>query len=226
MLLQPGDPLVRHVLGEVIFLVVRRLDGGGVFHEARLPLRGFTGEEAVEVLEAVTRRPIGERPHRRGLVGGRVVPFAEGGGLVAVVLQDLGNRRGSHRHDAGVAVPIHRALGDGAAADALVIAPGEQRGARGRTDRGGVKTVVADAFVAQFRKRRRVGEAAERVRHAEAGIVDQHDEHVRRVLWADGPVRRGACGWIPATSAPPCWRKASAETAARSRRPEWRQRPR
>ena len=182
MLLQPGDPLVRHVFGEVILLIVRRLDGGGVLHEARLPLRGFTGQEAVEVLEAVACGPIGERPHRRGLVGGRVVPFAEGGGLVAVVFQNLGHRRGSLRHDAGVAVPIHRTLGDGAAADALVIAPGEQRRAGGRTDRGGVEAVVADAFVAELRKRRRVRETAEGVRHAEAGVVDQHDEHVRRTL--------------------------------------------
>ena len=182
MLLQPGDSLVGHVLGEMIFLVVRRLDGGGVLHEARFPLRGFAGEEAVEILEAVARRPIGERPHRRRLVGGRVVPFAEGGGLVAVILQDLGNRRGSHRHDARVAVPIHRALGDRAAADALMVAPGEQRRARGRTDRGGVKPVVADAFVAQPGKRRRVRETAKGIRHAEARIINENDEHVGRVL--------------------------------------------
>ena len=31
------------------------------------------------------------------------MPFAEGRGLVAVILQDFRNRRGSHRHDAGVA---------------------------------------------------------------------------------------------------------------------------
>ena len=55
MLLQPGDRLVGHVLGEVIFLVVRRLDRRGVLDEPRLPLRGLAGEEAVEVIEAVTR---------------------------------------------------------------------------------------------------------------------------------------------------------------------------
>ena len=222
MLLQPGDPLVRHVLGEVILLVVRRLDGGGVFHEARLPLRGFAGEEAVEVLEAVACGPIGERPHRRRLVGGRVVPFAEGGGLVAVVLQNLGHRRGSLRHDAGVAVPIHRALGDGAAADALMIAPGEQRRARRRTDRSGVEAVVADAFVAQLRKRRRVREAAKGVRHAEARVVNQHDEHVRRILRQAIRLDAAFVDGLLQASAPPCWRKAPAGTAARSRHRAWR----
>ena len=33
-----------------------------------------------------------------------------------------------------------------------------------------------------LRKRRRVGEAAEGIRHAEAGVVNQHDEHVGRIL--------------------------------------------
>ena len=148
MFLQPGNPLGGHVLGEVIFLIVRRLDRRGVFHKSRLPLRGFAREEAVEIIEAVARGPIGEWPHGGRLVGGRVVPFTKGGGLVAVVLQHLGNRRGSLRNDARVAVPIHRSLGDRAAADALVIASGEQSRTRGRTDRGGMKAIIADAFVA------------------------------------------------------------------------------
>ena len=54
------------------------------------------------------------------------MPFAEGGRLVAVVPQHLGDRRRSLRHHAGVAVPIDRPLGDGAAADALMVAPGQQ----------------------------------------------------------------------------------------------------
>ena len=189
MFLQPGDPLVGHVLGEVVFLVVRRFDGGGVLHEARLPLRGFAGEEAVEVFKAVARGPVGERPHGGGLVGGGVVPFAEGGGFVAVVLQDLGNRRGGLGNDAGVTVPIHRALGDRAAADTLMVAPGKQSRAGGRTDGGGVKAVVADAFVAEAGQRRRMGKAAEGVRHSEAGVVNENDEDVGRILrqaiWLD-----------------------------------------
>ena len=115
MFLQPGNCLVGHVLGEMIFLVVRRLDRRGVLNETRLPLGGFSGEKAVEVFEAIARRPIGERPHGGGLVGGRVMPFAKGGGLVSVVLQHLGNRRRSLRHDSRVTIPIDRPLGDRAA---------------------------------------------------------------------------------------------------------------
>ena len=130
MLFEPGDGLVGHVLGKMIPFVVRRFDRRGVLKETRLILGGFAGEKAVEVFEAIARRPIGERPHGGRLVGGRVMPFAKGRSLVAVILQNLGNRRGSHRHDSRVTVPIHRSLGDRAAAYTLVIAPGQQSRAR------------------------------------------------------------------------------------------------
>ena len=158
----------------MVVLVVRRLDRIQVLEQARLPLRGFAGKEAVEVIEPVPGRPAVERPHRGGLVGGRVVPFADGGGLVAVVVQHLRHRRRGFRDDAGVAVPVHRTLGDGAVADALVIAPGEQRRACRRANRGGVKAVVADALIAQVARasacesrRRRC--PPERSRHRRSG---------------------------------------------------------
>ena len=82
--------LLCHVLGQVILLVVRRLDRVGVLDEPRFPLRGLAGEEAVEVVEAVAGRPAVERTHRGRLVGRRVVPLAERRRLVAVVVQHLG----------------------------------------------------------------------------------------------------------------------------------------
>ena len=57
MFLQPGNCLGSHVLGKMILLVVRRLDGCGVLKETRFILGGFSGEETVEVIKAVTRRP-------------------------------------------------------------------------------------------------------------------------------------------------------------------------
>ena len=128
-LLHPRDRLVRQVFAQVVFLVVRRLDRVEVLEQPRLPLRGLAGEKAVEVVEAdaLAGRPERERPHRRGLGRGRVVPLAEGGGLVSVVAQDLREGRGRPGNHAGIAVPVHRALGDGAGADALMIAPGQQR---------------------------------------------------------------------------------------------------
>ena len=52
--------LVRQVFAQVIFRIVRRLDGVDVLDEPRLPLRGFAGEEAVEIIEAEPS-PVGHR---------------------------------------------------------------------------------------------------------------------------------------------------------------------
>ena len=69
--------LVGHVLGQVVFLVVRRLDRVEVLVQPRFPLRRLAGEKAVEIIESVAGRPAVERAHRRRLGGGRVVPLAE-----------------------------------------------------------------------------------------------------------------------------------------------------
>jgi len=85
------------------------------------------------------------RADRGGLDRRGVVPLAEGGGVVAVGLQHLGDGRGGLRDHPGVAVEGDRPLGDGAGADAGVVAPGQQRGPRRRADRGGVELLVGDA---------------------------------------------------------------------------------
>ena len=180
MLAQPVDATRRHVLGEVVLLVMGRFDGGRVLDQPRFPLRRFAGEEAVEIVEAVPGRPPVERPHRRGLVGRRVVPLAEGRRPVAVVPQDFGHRRRSLRDHAGVAIPVDRAFGDRAVAHPLVIAPGQQRCARRRADRRGVEGVVADALARELGECRRVHLATERRRLAEADVVQQDDQHIRR----------------------------------------------
>ena len=158
---QPVDAVLRQVLGQVVLLVVRRLDLVGVLDQPRLPLRRLAGQEAVEIFEAVPGRPAVERAHRRRLVGRRVVPLADRRRVVAVVPQHFGHRRRRLRDDAGVAVPVDRALGDRAVAHALVIAAGQQRRARRRADRRRVERVVADALRRELRQRRRVDLAAE-----------------------------------------------------------------
>ena len=45
-----------------------------------------------------------------------------------------------------------------------------------------MKTIIADAFVAQLGKRRRMSEAAESIGRAEAGVINQDDEDVGRIL--------------------------------------------
>ena len=97
MALHPFDGLVSQVLAQVVMLIVRWLDRVQVLIEPGLVLRGLSGEEAVEVVKAnpLSGRPEVEGTHSRGLGGWRVVPLAEGGGLIAVVTQHLreGRRR-------------------------------------------------------------------------------------------------------------------------------------
>ena len=160
---------------------MRRLDRDGVLEQARLILRGLARHESVEIVEAIARGPTVERTHRGRFRRRRVVPFAEGRGLVAVIAQHRRNRRGALRDDAGIAVEIERPLRDRARADALMIAPGQQRRAGRRADRGRVELVEGDALVGEARQRRRMDLAAKRVGEAKADVVEEDDEDVRRV---------------------------------------------
>ncbi len=112
-IVDPGQGLVHHVFGEMIFRIfVRRLHGIVVFHEARLPLRCFAGQEAIKIVETISVGPAVLRSHGGGFGRGRVVPLAESGGAVPVMTQHFGNGRGFFRNDTGVAVEGDRPLGD------------------------------------------------------------------------------------------------------------------
>ena len=179
MPLDPGEPLVDHVFGQVVFLAVRRFDRALVLVQPGLPLRRFAGEEAVEVVEPVAGGPAVKRAHRGGLVRGGVVPLPERRGFVAVVVEHLGHGGGRLRDDAGVSVEVGCPLGNGPVTDPVVVPAGQEGGSAGGTDRGRVKRVVADSRVTQPSEGRCVDLSAESVRDTEAHVVDQHDEDVR-----------------------------------------------
>ena len=133
------------------------------------------------MLESIARRPAVKRPHRGRLGRRRVVPFAEGGGGIAIILQHLGDGGrglGDHPH---VPVPIHRPLGDGAGPDPMLVAARQQRGAGGRADRGGVEGIVGDALAGEFGQRGRADVAAKGVGLTEAHIVQKDDQDVGRI---------------------------------------------
>ena len=119
---------------------------------------------------------------------GRHVPLAEAAGDVAVLAQDARQRGAAARPRAGVAGERRRELGDAAHADAVVVAAREQRGAGRRADRGDVEAVVGEAHLLDAGEVRRADAAAERVGAAEAGVVDEDDQHVGRVF---GRLRAG-----------------------------------
>ncbi|ETX00926.1 MAG: hypothetical protein ETSY2_38115 [Candidatus Entotheonella gemina] len=54
VMLQPVKRLLDQVLGQMVVVVMWRLDGGRVFVEPGLPLRRFACDEAVEIIESVS----------------------------------------------------------------------------------------------------------------------------------------------------------------------------
>src|SRR5262245_47941153 len=64
----------------------------------------------------------------------------------------------------------------------MVIAAGQQRSARGRAQRGGVKTVVAQTALGHAVERGGRYRTAKSARRTEAGIVGHDEQYVRRAL--------------------------------------------
>ena len=112
----------------------------------------------------------------------RVVVLAEPRRGVAVLAQDAADR-GVLRTDIRVVARVAgRQLRDHAEADLVVVAAGDQRGARGRAERGGVELGVAQPGVRDAVQRRRRDDAAERAADAVALVVGHDQQHVGRAL--------------------------------------------
>ena len=182
---QPVDGFLGHVVWEVVRLVVLALWNTLdllVLGDQRVVLARLAAEEAPVVVEPEAGRPAVEGPGRALLVVGRQMPLADGGGHIAVLLQDPRERRAVAGDGGVVAGERARELGDEAEADSVLVASREHRRPRWRAHRGDVEAVVAQSLVGHAREVRRVDRASERARVAKAGIVDQHEQHVRSAL--------------------------------------------
>ncbi len=184
-LVKPVDRLVGEVVLEVVVLAVLRLghtDDLVVLGDQRVVLPCLTAEEAPEVIEAEPGRPAVERPGEALLVVRGQMPLAERPGQIAVLLEDARKRRAVARDRRVVARERARELAHHAEADPVVIAPRQQRRPGRRAERRDVEAVVAQPVLGEPRVVRGLDRAAERARVAEAGVVDQHEQHVRRTL--------------------------------------------
>jgi len=173
------DGLVSHVPVEEIVLVVRRLDRLRAFEQCRRPLIRVGADEAVEVFEAERGGPQVERSGLARLPIRHVVVLAVPRGVVAVLLQHLGERAGALRHERVVPRVAGGELHDRAGRVAVVIAAGEQRGARRRAQRSGVELRVAKSRLGYTVHRRRGNGSSERARGAEADVIGQDEQDVR-----------------------------------------------
>ena len=221
---QPVDRILGQVLREVIALLgrLRRPHHRRVAHQMGLVLRSLTGQEAVEILESQSRGPVLEWAGRRGVFRRGVVPLAPRARAVPEILEHFGHQRTAARDTSGVTVPVVGQLGDLPVADLMVIAPGEQRRPRRRTHRGGVEPVVAHPLRADPVHRRGTHLTAERRRQPWAGVIDQNDHNIGRILMqprrSDTLGIRGLLQSSPGDARRRCRRKRQRRPARQLRR--------
>ena len=178
--LQPGDRLIRHVRVQDIVRIVGKLDLSDAVMQVRRPLVGFTADKPIELVEALMRRPAIKRAGHAGFPDGGLMPFAERAGAVAVEPEHLRQGGDAIRHLAGGAGKTGRQFGDEPHVAGVMIATGLEGDPGRRTERRGVKAVVAQPAFGQSIHRGRLQRTAEHFGGAEAEIVNQHDHHVGR----------------------------------------------
>ncbi len=177
------DGVVGHAGDQVpARLALEGIDLGGVAEQVRLPLVRIAAHEAVEILEAHAGRPLVKRPDLAGGKRRRVVILAEPRGGVAVIEQNPPDGGLVLGDDAVVAGETRGLLGDHAETGRVMVAPGDERGARRRAERGGVDVVVAQAVIRDAIHRRRRDDAAEGARHAESGVIRDDEQDVGRLF--------------------------------------------
>ena len=182
---EPVDRLVAEIVLEVVLLAVLGLGDADdllVLGDQRVVLPGLTAEEAPEVIEPEPGRPAVERPREPLLVVRGQMPLPERPRQVAVLLEDARERRAIVRDGRVVAREGAGELAHHAEADPVVVAPRQQRCPGRRAERRDVEAVVAQPVVREPRVVRGLDRTAEGARIAEAGVVDQDEEHVRRAL--------------------------------------------
>ena len=143
-LLHVLDGLVGHGRREIpAGIALEGIDRGRVAIEVRLPLAGVAADEAVEILEAHSDRPLVERPGLGRLIGGRVVVLAEPRGRVSVLLQNGADGAVRFQNDRVVARIARGDFAHDPEAGDVVIAARDQGRPRRRAQRGRVEVRVA-----------------------------------------------------------------------------------
>ncbi len=178
------DGVIHQVRRQVISLLrgFGRFDGVVVIHEVRIVLVRVATQEAIEALEAACQGPAVIGPGGRGLVGRREVPLADRVGAVAVLQQHLREEPVRERNVPVAARIAGRAFGDAGHRVGMMVAPGENAGARGRAERGGVHVVVAQPVRRERVNVGRLNRAAVAAELSESCVIEDDEEHVRRAL--------------------------------------------
>ncbi len=179
-----ADRLVDQVGREVIAVRIRPrcIDVGVVRDKLRCELISFGIEKTIEAIKTAPQRPAVERPGGAAFGQWGDVPFADHVIAIAVRPQHFRQRARLARDLAAISGVAAVEIGEAADTDRMMVAPGEQRRARRRTHRGGVKARIAQAFGREPVDGRRPDRRAVAAEIGKSDIVEQHDENVRRAL--------------------------------------------
>ena len=180
--MQPVDRLVGHRLREVERLPVLALhdpDELLVLGDHRVVLAGLRSQETPVIVKPPGVRPVAERAGRSLLPLRRQVPLADPRRGVAILLQDLRERRRVPRQHRGIPREGARELRDAAHTDRMMVTARQQRSPGGRAHRRHVEAVIAQPLRRHPVIVRGVDRAAERTGITEARIIDEHQQHVR-----------------------------------------------
>jgi len=175
----PGDRLIGEIdVEDVIRLAHIRFNRRHVFVQRRVPLVAVAAEEAVKVLKAETVRPQVERPCLARHPVRHIVHLAKPRGVVAVLLENGPDRTSTLWHQRIVAGIAGCELGNVAAGNRMVVAPGDQSSPRRRAQRRRVILVVAKASVRHMLEVWSLDWAAKGAACSEAHVVCQDQQHV------------------------------------------------
>src|SRR5262249_2951550 len=135
--------------------------------------------ETIKIFESAA--PCGpgiERAQGTGLPHRNFMALAELRSGVTVELEGAGDRRNGVGHERTLARRRCRDLGDRAHSGRVVIAPGQQRLARGRAQGGGVEPRIPQAIGCQPLEVRCPARTAKDARRAKADVIEKDDENI------------------------------------------------
>src|SRR5215469_7271004 len=143
-----------------------------------MPIVCIAAQEAVEVLKAQPAGPLVEWPGGALLPVGDQVMLAKPRRVVAVAQKNIADGACALGNDRVIARIASGKLGDIPVANTVMIAAGQQRGARWRTQCGSMELIVANPLLVNSLKARSWDRAAEGAGRTEASIIGQDQQHV------------------------------------------------
>ena len=182
LVVYPVNGLIRHPLFQHRSIVGQIGNAHRAAIQRGVVLIGITANQAKEIFKPLPRRPLIKRPCRRSGGMGDVVRLTKHCAVIAVQLQYLCNRGRLSRYFCMISRVTFRQVGKIAKASIMMIATGQQRCTRRRTDARGMELIIANAALSQSIEIRCWHWPAKCTRHRKADIVAHEQKNIGRII--------------------------------------------